>query len=218
MNKFQHFCLPMIISPKPSTHYPIPIIHYECLYPSSDVQREIFQKKRHYIDSLLDRAMTMVFIYSRSAKKKKHRLESDRQSWIRAIKESAIVLSTQPSSSILPSNDLLDKIDSALSEHLKNLNDHHISHTTISTMNNNGKNGDHYGVGDNNNTQSRTNTIIHVCWQRNCTITSADYRYALTVCWIFFCFVDVVVGVTTEFYSKHFFPIGFIQWIFIKKI
>ncbi|XP_046911920.2 chondrocyte-derived ezrin-like domain containing protein [Dermatophagoides farinae] len=108
-------------------------------------------------------------------------LESDRQSWIRAIKESAIVLSTQPSSSILPSNDLLDKIDSALSEHLKNLNDHHISHTTISTMNNNGKNGDHYGVGDNNNTQSRTNTIIHVCWQRNCTITSADYRYALTV-------------------------------------
>lgn len=121
------------------------------------------------------------FLFS-TKKKKKNRLESDRQSWIRAIKESAIVLSTQPSSSILPSNDLLDKIDSALSEHLKNLNDHHISHTTISTMNNNGKNGDHYGVGDNNNTQSRTNTIIHVCWQRNCTITSADYRYALTVC------------------------------------
>ncbi|KAJ6222518.1 hypothetical protein RDWZM_001063 [Blomia tropicalis] len=29
--------------------------------------------------------------------------------------------------------------------------------------------------------QSRTNTIVHVCWQRACSISYYDYRYALTV-------------------------------------
>uniref|UniRef100_A0A6P6XV42 FERM, ARHGEF and pleckstrin domain-containing protein 2-like n=1 Tax=Dermatophagoides pteronyssinus TaxID=6956 RepID=A0A6P6XV42_DERPT len=120
--------------------------------------------------------------------------ESDRQSWIRAIKESAIAQQQQQQNNnnslistnqSLPSNDLLDKIDSALNEHWKNLNDA-TTNTAISTMNN-GNNGDDNqqfsidNIQQQQQQQSRSNTIIHVCWQRNCTITNFDYRYALTV-------------------------------------
>ena len=124
--------------------------------------------------------------------------ESDRQSWIRAIKESAIAQQQQQQNNnnslmltnqSLPSNDLLDKIDSALNEHWKNLNGTSTAtDTAISTMNNGNGNGNdnqqqQFGI-DNiqqQQQQSRSNTIIHVCWQRNCTITNFDYRYALTV-------------------------------------
>ena len=65
--------------------------------------------------------------------------------------------------SMVPNVHLLDKIDSALSEHWKGpLNS--LEFDQLDQM------------------QSRTtNTIVHVCWQRTCSISASDYRYALTV-------------------------------------
>lgn len=95
------------------------------------------------------------------------RSESDRQAWIRDIKETTLALSLEPSSQLQPPivpNDLLDKIDSALSEHWKGPLGHSLEFDQLQTT-----------------MQSRTNTIVHVCWQRACSISAADYRYALTV-------------------------------------
>ena len=94
--------------------------------------------------------------------------ETDCQAWIHDIKESAITLSQQPNhlQSSLVSKDLLDKIDSALSEHWKSpcSSIEPSSEPAFERMQ-----------------CSHTNTIVHVCWQRNCSISAADYRYALTV-------------------------------------
>lgn len=91
--------------------------------------------------------------------------EAERQTWIHDIKEAAIALSLQANNvqSPIVSNDLLDKIDSALSEHWK------------SPVANNFQSDQFERI------HSRTNTIVHVCWQRNCSISAIDYRYALTV-------------------------------------
>lgn len=81
-----------------------------------------------------------------------------------ALRESAIELSQQNNlmQSTLMANEL-DKINTTLSEHWKRPGD----------------------IETDQCDQSRTNTIVHVCWQRNCTIISADYHYALTVRFIF---------------------------------
>ena len=93
------------------------------------------------------------------------RSESDRQAWIHDIKESAIALSSQPNTvqPSIVSNDLLDKIDNALNEHWKSPLGNSLEFDQLEKM------------------QSRTNTIVHVCWQRACSISASDYRYALTV-------------------------------------
>lgn len=77
-----------------------------------------------------------------------------------ALRESAIELSQQPNNLMQSSMvNELDKINNTLSEHWKRPGDSETDQCD----------------------QSRTNTIVHVCWQRNCTIISADYHYALTV-------------------------------------
>jgi len=91
----------------------------------------------------------------------------DRQVWIHDIRESAIALS-QGSNLVPPSiesNDLLNKIDSSISDSWKcPLSGSSLEFDQLEKM-----------------PQSRTNTIVHVCWQRACSINYSDYQYALTV-------------------------------------
>lgn len=91
--------------------------------------------------------------------------ESDRQTWIHDIKQSAIAFAQQSHTiqPLLVSNDLLDKIDSALSDQWKGPLGSSLEFDQLEKM------------------QSRANTIVHVCWQRACSISVAHYRYALTV-------------------------------------
>lgn len=91
---------------------------------------------------------------------------SEKRSWINAIRESSIALSQQRNNIQLPiiTNDLVDKIDSLL------------TNEKTAEIKNGGTDEEYE-----RNQAYRTNTIIHVCWQRNCCITAADYRYALTV-------------------------------------
>lgn len=64
------FVYQWLYHPNPQHIIPSPsFIMNVCIHPVMFNEKS-FEKKRHYIDSLLDRAMTMVFIYSRSAEKK----------------------------------------------------------------------------------------------------------------------------------------------------
>lgn len=121
--------------------------------------------------------------------------EADRQTWIHDIKESAIALSQQQTTlqPSIVSNDLLDKIDSALSEHWKSSNND-LGSMQFEKM------------------HSRTNTIVHVCWQRNCTISAIDYRNALTVNRV------AVIGSIDNKDTYTNYLQGFLQRIFASKV
>ncbi len=64
---------------------------------------------------------------------------------------------------IMSSNELLDKIDNALSQRWTQKSDSVSQVENIEKL--------HY----------RSNTMAHVCWHRNCSISAADYKQALTV-------------------------------------
>jgi FERM/RhoGEF/pleckstrin domain-containing protein 1 len=63
----------------------------------------------------------------------------------------------------MSSNELLDKIDNALSQRWTQKSDSVSQVENIEKL--------HY----------RSNTMAHVCWHRNCSISAADYKQALTV-------------------------------------
>ena len=90
------------------------------------------------------------------------------------------------------SNDLLDKIENALNEHCNSSLSKSLEFDQLEKM------------------YSRTNTIMHVCWQRTCNISFTDYRYALTV--------SFNIHIISTAKIKFIFLIGFIQWIFITQI
>jgi hypothetical protein len=96
--------------------------------------------------------------------------EEERRIWLRDLTETALNLSHINGNEMLPfiptimsSNELLDKIDNALSQRWIQKSEN------VSQVENFDKL--HY----------RSNTMAHVCWHRNCSISAADYRQALTV-------------------------------------
>ncbi|CAG2112562.1 unnamed protein product [Medioppia subpectinata] len=97
--------------------------------------------------------------------------EEERRIWLRDLSETAVSLSRINGNETLPfiptiisSNELLDKIDNALSQKWIQKSEN------VSQMENIDKL--HY----------RSNTMAHVCWHRNCSISAADYEHALTSC------------------------------------
>lgn len=96
------------------------------------------------------------------------RSENDRQAWIQDIREAVSAISLKPNlaQTAMVTNDLLEKIDSALNEHWK----------PQSTLGNSLE-FDQLET----NLQLRTNTIVNVCWQRAASISFDSYKYALTI-------------------------------------
>ena len=97
--------------------------------------------------------------------------EEERRIWLSDLSDAAIELSQVNGNEALPfipniisSNELLDKIDIALSQKWVQKSER-VCHTdnSIDKL--------HY----------RSNTMAHVCWHRNCSISAADYQHALTV-------------------------------------
>lgn len=94
----------------------------------------------------------------------------ERRIWLRDLTEATIALSHINGEqlpffpTIMSSNELLDKIDNTLSQRW-----------AYKTDNPNA---------ESDKLQNRSNTMAHVCWHRNCSISLADYKHALTVCLI----------------------------------
>ncbi len=99
--------------------------------------------------------------------------DEERSIWLRDLSEAAISLSQNNNingnellqffPTIMSSNELLDKIDNALSQRWIQKSDSVSQVENIEKL--------HY----------RSNTMAHVCWHRNCSISAADYKQALTV-------------------------------------
>ncbi|XP_054168607.1 FERM, ARHGEF and pleckstrin domain-containing protein 1-like [Oppia nitens] len=98
--------------------------------------------------------------------------EEERNIWLKDLSETAITLSNingnNDSLSFIPtiisSNELLDKIDNALSQKWIQKSENVSQIESIDKF--------HY----------RSNTMAHVCWHRNCSISAAEYEHALTSC------------------------------------
>jgi hypothetical protein len=112
--------------------------------------------------------------------------DEERRIWLQDLSEAAISLSQNNNingneflqffPTIMSSNELLDKIDNALSQRWTQKSD------SVSQVENLEKL--HY----------RSNTMAHVCWHRNCSISAADYKQALTVSNNFTLFVSFHFG------------------------
>lgn len=121
----------------------------------------------------------------------------ERQAWINDIQDCATALTQltpycQSSSSFM-SSELSDKVNNGLVEHWK---------SPSGTLERESKM-------DRMHSPAHVNTIAHVCWQRNCTISVADYRYALTAS-----------GITRVFliFSIGHYRTGILQWLFIEEV
>ena len=96
--------------------------------------------------------------------------EEERHIWLTDLSEAAMNLCEMNGNEMLPfipniisSNELLDKIDNALSQKWIQKSENICQTDNIDKL--------HY----------RSNTMAHVCWHRNCSISAIDYKHALTV-------------------------------------
>ena len=118
-----------------------------------------------------------------------HSSESDRQAWIHDIRQSVIEIQSQqhalqkPPPPPIVTNDLLSKIDSALNEHWNNKpNNSNPQSSMIAGNVAVGATSASIEFDQLEKMQSHANNnIVHVCWQRACSISATDYRFALTV-------------------------------------
>ena len=110
---------------------------------------------------------------------------------MKELSETALNISQVNGNDLLPtmmtSTEVLDKIDNVLSQKWQKTDEE-----------------------NNDKLQYRSNTMAHVCWHRNCSISAIDYKQALTV------------SKQKLLFKLHSLMIIYLlelsQWLFIEKI